>query len=117
TEEWDKVSEGQAVQGCLVVSKKAITEHKAVVDAFLDEYKASVDFVNGNIADASQMIADIGIVGAAAVAQKAIPRCNIVYIDGDAMIASLTEFYTVLYNANPKSVGGTLPNESLYYKK
>ena len=117
TEEWDKVSEGQAVQGCLVVSKKVIDEHKAVLDAFLDEYKASVEFVNNNIPDAAVMIADIGIVGAAAVAEKAIPRCNIVYIDGDAMVTSLTEFYTVLFNANPASVGGTLPNESLYYQK
>jgi len=117
TEEWDKVSEGQAVQGCLVVSKKVVDEHKTVLDAFLDEYKASVEFVNNNISDAAAMIADIGIVGAAAVAEKAIPRCNIVYIDGDAMVTSLTEFYTVLYNANPTSVGGTLPNESLYYKK
>ncbi len=117
TEEWDKVSDGRAVQGCLVVSKKAIEEHKSVVDAFLNEYKASVDFVNNNISEASQMIADIGIVGAAAVAQQAIPRCNIVFIDGDDMIASLTDFYTVLFNANPASIGGTLPNESLYYKK
>jgi len=117
TEEWDKVSEGQAVQGCLVVSKKVIDEHKAVLDAFLNEYKASVEFVNNNIPDAAVMIADIGIVGAAAVAEKAIPRCNIVYIDGDAMVTSLTEFYTVLFNANPASVGGTLPNESLYYQK
>ncbi len=117
TEEWDKVSDGQAVQGCLVVSKKAIEEHKSVVDAFLSEYKASVDFVNNNIPEASAMIAEIGIVGAAPVAQKAIPRCNIVYIDGDDMIASLTDFYTVLFNANPASIGGTLPNESLYYKK
>jgi len=117
TEEWDKVSEGQAVQGCLVVSKKVVDEHKTVLDAFLDEYKASVEFVNNNISDAAAMIADIGIVGAAAVAEKAIPRCNIVYIDGDAMVTSLTEFYTVLFNANTASVGGTLPNESLYYKK
>ena len=117
TEEWDKVSEGQAVQGCLVVSKKVISEHKAVLDAFLNEYKDSVEFVNNNIPDAAVMIADIGIVGAAAVAEKAIPRCNIVYIDGDAMVTSLAEFYTVLFNANPASVGGTLPNESLYYQK
>jgi len=117
TEEWDKVSEGQAVQGCLVVSKKVIDEHKSVLDAFLDEYKASVDFVNGNISEAATMIAEIGIVGAAAVAEKAIPRCNIVYIDGDAMVTSLNEFYSVLYQANPASVGGTMPSEALYYKK
>lgn len=117
TAEWDKVSDGEAVQGCIVVSKKAIEEHKDLVDAFLDEYKASVDFVNDNPTEASEMIAALGIVGAAAVAEKAIPRSNIVYIDGDEMIASLDAFYTVLYTANPSSIGGTMPSESLYYKK
>ncbi len=117
TEEWEKVSEGKVVQGCLVVSRKAIEDHKAVVDEFLDRYHDSVTFVNGNIPEAAAMIAEIGIVGAAAVAEKAIPRCNIVYIDGEEMVSSLTAFFSVLYQANPASVGGTMPDESLYYKK
>ena len=117
TEEWKKVSEGESVQGCVVVSKKAIEEHGALVNAFLDEYKASVEFVNSNVADAAAMIAEIGIVPAAAVAEKAIPNCNIVYIDGDEMVSTLNVFYKVLFDADPKSVGGTLPDESIFYKR
>lgn len=117
TEEWDKVSEGSAVQGCIVVSKKALTDHLSLVEEFLTAYKASVAFVNANPKDASVMIAATGIVGAAAIAEKAIPRCNIVYIDGDEMVTSLKEFYKVLFNANPQSVGGTLPDDTLYYTK
>lgn len=115
--EWKKVSDGEAVQGCIVVSKDALENHKALVDSFLEEYKASVAYVNDNIAEAAAMIADIGIVPSAAVAEKAIPNCNIVYIDGDEMVSILTEFYKVLYDASPASVGGKLPDESLYYKK
>ena len=117
TAEWDKVSEGDAVQGCLVVAKKALDEHKAKVLEFLDDYKASVDFVNNNIPEAAQMIAELGIVGAAKAAENAIPRCNIVFIEGDAMVSSLNEFYGVLYNANPASIGGKLPDDSLYFKR
>lgn len=117
TAEWDKVSEGDAVQGCLVVSKKALDEHKAKVLEFLDDYKASVDFVNNNIPEAAQMIAELGIVGAAKAAENAIPRCNIVFIEGDEMVKSLNEFYGVLYNANPASIGGKLPDDSLYFKR
>lgn len=117
TAEWDKVSEGNAVQGCVIISKKAITEHKAKVDEFLDKYKASVDYVNTNVVEAAAIIAELGIVGAAKAAENAIPRCNIVFIEGDAMISSLNEFYNVLYTANPASIGGTLPNDSLYYKR
>lgn len=117
TAEWDKVSEGDAVQGCLVVSKKALTNHKSSVLNFLDDYKASVDFVNNNIPEAAQMIAELGIVGAAKAAENAIPRCNIVFIEGDEMVKSLNEFYGVLYNANPASIGGKLPDDSLYFKR
>ena len=117
TEEWKKVSEGESVQGCVVVSKKAIEEHGALVNAFLDEYKASVDFVNSNVADAAAMIAELGIVPAAAIAEKAVPNCNIVYIDGDRMVSVLNVFYKVLFDADPKSVGGTLPDESIFYRR
>lgn len=115
TEEWEKVSEGKAVQGCISVSTDVIGAHKAVLDQFLADYKASVDFVNGNIDDAAQMIADAGIVAAAPVAKKALPNCNIVYIDGSEMVSILTEFYGVLFSANPASVGGTMPGSDLYY--
>lgn len=117
TDEWKKVSEGDAVQGCVVVSKKAVAEHPALVTAFLDEYKASVEYVNSNISDAAAIIADIGIVPSAAVAEKAIPNCNIVFIDGEAMVSTLNVFYKVLFDADPKSVGGKLPDESIYYKR
>ena len=117
TEEWKKTGEGMAVQGCIVVSKNVIENHKALLDTFLNEYLASVGFVNGNVPEAAAMIAELGIVASAAVAEKAIPRCNIVFIDGDDMVGILNAFYTVLYNADPSSVGGTLPSEALYYKK
>ncbi len=117
TEEWKKVCKGEAVQGCIIVSKKVSESRKADLDAFLDSYKASVDYVLANPDEASETIADLGIVASAAMAKKALPNCNIVYIDGDEMISALSEFYAVLYGANPASVGGKLPDDSLYYKK
>ncbi len=117
TEEWDKISENKAVQGCIVVKKEIAEKYPEKVKQFLDEYKASVKFVNENPAEASVMIAANEIIPAAPVAALAIPRCNIVFIEGDEMISYLNAFYTVLFNANPQSVGGTMPNESLYYKR
>ncbi len=117
TAEWDKISENKAVQGCIVVKKEIAEKYPEKVKAFLDEYKASVKFVNENPAEASVMIAANEIIPAAPVAALAIPRCNIVFIEGDEMISYLNAFYTVLFNANPQSVGGTMPNESLYYKR
>ena len=117
TKEWDKVSENKAVQGCIVVKKEIAEKYPEKISHFLDEYKASVKYVNDNPAQASIIIAANEIIPAAPVAALAIPRCNIVFIEGKDMISYLTAFYEVLYNANPQSVGGTMPNESLYYKR
>ena len=116
TEEWKKTGNGEAVQGCISVSTDVIANHKALLDGFLKDYKASVDFVNSNIKEAAEIIASAGIVPAAAVAEKAIPNCNIVYIDGDEMVNILTAFYGVLFAANPASIGGAMPGAELYYK-
>ena len=117
TAEWDKVSENTAVQGCIVVKKELAKKYPEKVSQFLDEYKASVKYVNENPAEASVIIAANEIIPAAPIAALAIPRCNRVFIEGDEMVTYLNAFYTVLFNADPKSVGGTMPNDSLYYKR
>ena len=50
-----------------------------------------------------------------AAAEKAIPNCNIVFIANDEMKNALQGFYQILFEANPKSIGGALPNEDFYY--
>ena len=117
SKEWKKVSDGELVQGCIIVSKEIVNNHKSELDEFLSDYKKSTEYVNSDPASASQIIADIGIIDNAVVAEKAIPKCNIVYIDGDEMISVLTDFYKVLFDASPASIGGKMPDESFYYKK
>lgn len=72
------------------------------VKAFLADYAASVEKVNTS-ADAAQKIADLGIVGSAAIAQQAIPRSYIVSIAGDEAKNAASAVLNVLFTANPKS--------------
>ena len=97
------------------VSGRVLEEHPAAVAAFLADYAASVDWVNSNNADAAQLISEYGIVEAAAVAEKALPHCNIVCITGDEMAAKLSGYLQVLFDAEPTSVGGKLPGDDFYY--
>ncbi|MBR5767069.1 MAG: ABC transporter substrate-binding protein [Clostridia bacterium] len=117
SEEWSKYCDGDAVQGVLVVSKKAVEEHKSSVDAFLDAYKESVDFVNGSHEEAGKLISGAGIVASAELAAAAIPGCHIVFIDGAEMKSSLSGFLNALYEAAPASVGGKLPGDGLCYER
>ena len=50
----------------------------------------------------------------AALAKVAIPKCNIVYRDSSDSEDSLNKFYEILEQANPKAVGGKLPDEAFY---
>lgn len=113
TEEWNKVSGGnQLVQGVIVVRGAFYKENTLAVWKFLDEYEASVKFVNENIDTAASYCEKYGIVPKAAVAKMAIPNCNIVCVysaDGNNYMANMLK---VLFDANPASVGGKLPDGS-----
>ena len=51
----------------------------------------------------------------AEVAQKALPECNIVFIEGAEMKEKLSGYLSVLFEQNPQSVGGALPNDTFYF--
>ncbi|MBQ3356371.1 MAG: ABC transporter substrate-binding protein [Oscillospiraceae bacterium] len=114
TEEWDKVADSTLVQGCIIVNRAFAEQYPNAVATFLEEYRASVDFVNADPAAASVLIESAGIVPKAAVAQKALPNCNICLITGEEMHTAVKQMLEVLYNADPKSVGGALPDDEFY---
>ncbi|MBE6538900.1 MAG: ABC transporter substrate-binding protein [Ruminococcaceae bacterium] len=113
SDEWEKVSGGlPLVQGCLIATKSFIDAHSAELALFLEEYKASIDFVNANADEASKMIEEFGIIPKAPLAKKAIPNCNIAFLAGEEMAEGMMSFYRVLYAANPASVGGAEPDSA-----
>lgn len=116
TDEWNKVSDGTVLSmGSIVARNDFIENNKEAFDEFLDEYEDSIEFVNSDMESASQLVEKYGIMPKAAVALKAIPNCNIVYIDGKEMKESIEGFYNILYGYEPKSIGGKLPDENFYY--
>ena len=121
TEEWDEIqAESDApstlVTGVVVGRTEFVAEHPEAVSAFLEHYRASVEYVNANVDEAAQLVGQYEIV-AAEVAQKALPECNIVFIEGVEMKDSLSGYLSVLFEQNPKSVGGALPDDAFYYSR
>ena len=115
TEEWDALDNGSALlTGVVVARADFVEEHPVAVSDFLEQYSASVDWVNNNTADAAQLIGDYGIVDAA-VAEKALPYCNIVCITGTEMMDKLSGYLSVLWEQDEASVGGAMPNDDFYY--
>jgi len=116
TAEWAKVSpDSELITGVVVVRNAFAAEHPEAVAQFLADYEASTAWVNANPADAAPLIVDAGIVPDTALAEKAIPLCYITYIAGAQMKASLSGYLTVLYDADPTSVGGSMPGDDFYF--
>ncbi len=115
TEEWDKLGvESSLLTGVVVARKGFVESNPAAVEAFMEHYEASVKFVNENVEDAAALIEKYDIVPAA-VAVKAVPDCNIVFIMGEEMKQKLSGYLAVLLEQNPKAVGGKLPGDDFYY--
>ncbi len=115
TAEWNKVSDGELVQGCIVVQKSFVEEHPAELAQFLKDYEASINFVNSNIDEAASMIEAAGIIPKAPLAKKALPACNICFMTGEEMKTSLNSFFKVLFDMAPASIGGAMPDDGIYY--
>lgn len=121
TKEWDALQEGKEtasalLTGVVVARTEFIEENPEAVADFLAQYKESVAFVNENIDEGAALIEKYDIVPAA-VAKKAVPACNIVYIDGAEMKEKLSGYLSVLFEQNPKSVGGALPADDFYFQQ
>lgn len=115
TEEWNKVCSTELVQGVVIARKSFVNEHPEAIEQFLREYENSSAFVNENIDEAAKLIVDAGILGNVEIAKKAIPNCNISFSKGEAMHKAVEGMLTVLFEANPKSIGGKLPDKDFYY--
>ncbi len=119
TEEWDKVAgEGNSlVQGVFIARKEFIEDHPQAVKGFLDDYNASQKNVNASDTQGIAHIVEAGILPNEGLAKKAVPGCNITFMEGAEMKAAVSKCLQVLFDANPKSVGGKLPADDVYYAR
>lgn len=106
--------DGKLITGVAVVRSEFADAHPEAVDAFLGHYRESVEFVNANTDEAAALVGGYDIVPEA-VAKKALPACNITFIDGADMKAQLSGYLEVLADQNADAVGGKLPGDDFYY--
>ena len=116
-DEWNKTAgdDSKLMMGCVIARKEFIEEHPEAVKAFLNEYKTSIEKASSDLEGTAALCETYGIIPKAVLAKKAIPRCNLTYIDGNAMMEQIKGYFDVLFEANPKSLGGALPDESFYF--
>ncbi|MBP3567819.1 MAG: ABC transporter substrate-binding protein [Lachnospiraceae bacterium] len=116
TEEWEKLNEDSTVvTGVLVARKSYIEENEEAFRVFLEEYEASAAYANEHVEETAAGLEYFNIFKAA-IAKKAIPYCNVTYIDGTDMKEKMQAYLQVLFDQKAAAVGGAMPGDDFYYR-
>ncbi len=118
--EWQNATGQELPMGVLVARKDFVTERQSDLEVLLADYEDSVEFVNGEPDEAAALIVEKGFIGKKEIAKSAIEKCKIVLYSGENASEGadiLKTFNETLYEMEPTSVGGNLPDDELYYGK
>lgn len=116
-DEWEKISDSKLMMGCVVALKSYVGANPDAIRSFLDEYKTSIETAQNDIKSSAALCEKYGIIPTAAVAEKAIPECNLTFASGAEMKSSIEGYFEVLLNADKTSIGGKLPADDFYYNE
>ena len=100
-------------QASLFVKKSTYTEHKELVEDYLNKLENSISYINNldNISNTTKMLKELEYFDLPEkVLQSAIPGCNIKYVKA----SELKEMFEATYNLNLALIGGKLPDEGFY---
>ena len=117
TREWEKVQgdTGSAlVTGVTVARREFIENYPDAVTLFLQEHQKSAAYATEDVEQTAAWTVEQGIIAKEPIAQKAIPFCNITFVDGEAMKKALSGYLQVLFEQDQAAVGGALPADDFY---
>ena len=114
---WQDLEGSPLPMGCVVARTEYIQENPQEVEAFLAAYEASIDYISdpANSAGVAALVAQYEFAPNDKVAARAIPQCSLTFVTGQEMKTTLEDYYTILFQVEPKSIGGGLPYDSFYY--
>lgn len=106
---------GSFVTGVTVARAEVIEQNPAAVEVFLARHAQSAAVAADDPTSIAQAVVDLGIIDSAAIAEQAIPRCNVVCLTAEDMKVALSGYLEKLFEVEPASVGGVLPDDEFYY--
>ena len=101
--------------GCVIARTEFADQHPDIIESFLKAQEGSIQFAKDQPEEAARLTQEAGVMPSAAVVLKALPGTNLTFIAGQAMKDSVEPLYRILFDANPASVGGKLPEADFYY--
>lgn len=116
-DEWDKLSEGKLMMGCIVALSSYVSENKDAVDKFLNEYESSINFAIKSTDSAASLCQKYEIIPSAEIAKKSISNCNLVFTIGKGSKKEIEGYFKMLKEYSAEAIGEKLPGDDFYYEK
>ncbi len=115
TDEWNKVCDVQLAQGCVVARTEYINQNPEIVKEFMGFNEVSVNYLNSNGDGSAIFLVENGYFEDVNVAKATVVNSNLVFIEGEEMKTAAKQVFEVLYQSDPASVGGKIPDDGIYY--
>ncbi|WFD08895.1 ABC transporter substrate-binding protein [Tepidibacter hydrothermalis] len=118
-EEWQIATklDSSYPQASIIVSEELIKKNPDAVKTFLSEYEKSINWMNENPSEAGKYYEELDMGINKVIIEKSIKRCNIKYVSANDAKEAIDKYLNVLFEYNPKLVGGKLVDEDCYFTK
>ena len=113
--EFGKLNESPLVYGCIVAKTEYINANPDIISEFMTFSEVSVNYIGGNIEQATIELTDSGYFTDNTAAYNSIISSNITFLEADALKSGASKALETLYSADPAPIGGSIPDESFYY--
>lgn len=117
-EEWKAAheSENGYPQSSLIVKKEVLEAHHELIGLLLEEYEKSIIWGNENPKELGEYAQELQLAIDKEVLSEAIKRANMKYVPVGQSKDDYSAFFKVLFEIEPKTIGGKIPDEGIYFK-
>ncbi|MEG0250700.1 MAG: ABC transporter substrate-binding protein [Peptostreptococcus sp.] len=116
-DEWKRVNNTDTMIANAGIGAKDsfISKNPDLMKKFQEEYKKALNWTLKNPKEAG-ILAEKHLGLDAQLIEKAIPNMGLNYKSAEESKEELSMLYKLLFNFDPKTIGGNIPNESMYYQ-
>lgn len=114
--QWAELYGGSSYpQASLFVHQELINNHSDIVEALLAQVEASIDFANEHPDEMAAQAIETGLDMPEAVIASSTPNSNFLFKTASKAKDEIQLYLEKLYEFEPKTIGGSLPDDNFYY--
>ncbi|WP_270567646.1 ABC transporter substrate-binding protein [Clostridium beijerinckii] len=118
-EEWKKLNDSQYgyPQSTIIVKKELLENDKEFVSELLKQVKDSEEWIYNNKETTGDYCEEIGVSAKKPIVVKAIDRSNIKYVEIKDCYKEYETYFKKLNEFDPKTIGGSIPDDEIFMEK